>query len=202
MSYQLSWGTTLCKCSGWWFCSEHHQHDWDLVSRLWWSWSISCISWLWPINAIWCYRIWSTLVQVIDFHLFSTKPIPEPKLTYCQLELQEQTSVKFESKYDKFHSRICIWKCCLQNVSHFVKDLPHLMVSLIIITIACGSRSHADQPTNSVELHIDYIDHWRFPCIFCTQNPWGPLHQWSFTHYSDLAHVLFTVNRIIMKWFP
>ena len=31
----------------------------------------------------------------------------------------EKTSVKFELKYDNFHSRKLIWKCILQNVSLF-----------------------------------------------------------------------------------
>ena len=35
-------------------------------------------------------------------HLFGTKPLPEPKLTYCQLDPYEQTSMKFKSKYKLF----------------------------------------------------------------------------------------------------
>ena len=42
-------------------------------------------------------------------------------LTSCQLDLQVQISVKFESKYYNFHSRKGIWKFCLYNVSHFVQ---------------------------------------------------------------------------------
>ena len=34
--------------------------------------------------------------------LSGAKPLPEPMLTYCQLDPQEQTSVKFESKYKTF----------------------------------------------------------------------------------------------------
>ena len=30
--------------------------------------------------------------------LFGAKPLPEPMLNYCQLDHEEQTSVKFESK--------------------------------------------------------------------------------------------------------
>ena len=30
-------------------------------------------------------------------------------------------SMKFKSKYKHFHARKCIWKCCLQNGSHFTK---------------------------------------------------------------------------------
>ena len=39
------------------------------------------------------------LVQVMACRLFGAKPLPEPMLTYCQLDPWEQTSVKFESKY-------------------------------------------------------------------------------------------------------
>ena len=39
----------------------------------------------------------STLVQVMACRLFGAKPLPEPMLTFCQLDPQEQTSVKFES---------------------------------------------------------------------------------------------------------
>ena len=41
-------------------------------------------------------------VSKLGQHWFSAKPLPEPVLTYCQLEL---TSVKFESKYNIFRSQ-------------------------------------------------------------------------------------------------
>ena len=52
----------------------------------------------------------SALVQVMACHLFGVKPLHKPMLTYCQLNPQEQTSVKFESTYKTFHSRKCIWE--------------------------------------------------------------------------------------------
>ena len=36
-------------------------------------------------------------------HLHGAKPLPEPMITYCQLHLKEQISVKFKSKYNGFH---------------------------------------------------------------------------------------------------
>ena len=33
--------------------------------------------------------------------LFGAKPLPEPMLTYYQLDSSEQTSLKFEAKYKK-----------------------------------------------------------------------------------------------------
>ena len=53
--------------------------------------------------------------------LFDALPLPEPTLTYCQLDPWEQTSVKFEPKYKPFHSWKCIWKRHLQNGGHFVQ---------------------------------------------------------------------------------
>ena len=35
-------------------------------------------------------------------HLYDAKPLPEPMMTYCQVDPLEQTSVKFESKYKIF----------------------------------------------------------------------------------------------------
>ena len=55
----------------------------------------------------------SSLVQIMACRLFGTKPLPEPMLTYCQLDSWEQISVKFESEFCHFHSRKFIWKCCL-----------------------------------------------------------------------------------------
>ena len=50
-----------------------------------------------PPNAIFMY--WGTgsaLVQVMACRLLGAKPLPELMLTYCQLDPQEQSSVKFE----------------------------------------------------------------------------------------------------------
>ena len=61
----------------------------------------------------------SALVQIMAWRLFDAKPLCEPMLVYYQLDLQEQNSVKFESKYKTFDSTKCIWKCCLQYGGHF-----------------------------------------------------------------------------------
>ena len=64
--------------------------------------------------------VWA-LAQIMACHLYGTKPLSEPMLTYIQLDPQKQNSVNFESKYKSYHSRKCIWKCCLRNSSHFVQ---------------------------------------------------------------------------------
>ena len=63
--------------------------------------------------------IGSALVQIMVCRLIDTKPISKPIHGYCQMEHWEQTSVMFESKYKRFHSWKCIWKCRLRNCSHF-----------------------------------------------------------------------------------
>ena len=53
------------------------------------------------------------LVQKMACRLFDTKPLPEPMLVYCQLDSWEKISVKLELEFYDFHSRKCIWNCCL-----------------------------------------------------------------------------------------
>ena len=65
--------------------------------------------------------IGSALVQIMACGLFGAKPLPKPMLGYCQLDPQEQISVKFESNYKALHSRKCIWKYRLRNGAHFVQ---------------------------------------------------------------------------------
>ena len=50
--------------------------------------------------------------------LCRVKSLPEPMTPYCQLVSQQQTSVKFQSKYNDYQK--CMWLCCLQNGDHFV----------------------------------------------------------------------------------
>ena len=52
-------------------------------------------------------------------HIVRAKSLPEPMLAYCQLDFWEQTSVKFESEFYRFHSRKCTWKCCLPEWQPF-----------------------------------------------------------------------------------
>ena len=75
-----------------------------------------------PPSAIYlCCWTGSALMQIMACRLFSAKSLPEPMPTCCQLNLYEQSTVKFESKYKKNHSRKCVWKCSLQNGGHFVQ---------------------------------------------------------------------------------
>ena len=63
----------------------------------------------------------SALVQVMACRLFGTKPLPEPMLADCQLDAQEQTSVKFESKYKLFIDENAFQNVFCQIGDHFVQ---------------------------------------------------------------------------------
>ena len=62
--------------------------------------------------------------------LFGTKPLPEPMLMYCQFDPQEQTSMKFESKYNTFkHINV------LENV---VYDMAAILIGVDALSPSHG----------------------------------------------------------------
>ena len=75
-----------------------------------------------PLSAAYMrHWIGSGLVQRMACRLCGAKPLTEPMLSYCKLDHWEQTSMKFESKYNTFHSCKCPWKCRVRNDGHFVQ---------------------------------------------------------------------------------
>ena len=86
--------------------------------------------------------IGSALVQIMACRLLGAKPLSKPMVTYCQLDLREQTSVKFESKYKTFHSRKCIWKCCRWNGGHFVQGGDELTYRILVTYNALVNFCH------------------------------------------------------------
>ena len=81
--------------------------------------------------------IGSALAQIMACRLFGAKPLSKPMLGYCQLDCQEQTSVKIESEFYHFHSRKCIWKCHLPEWRPFCPggdELSQAMHSLRQLT--------------------------------------------------------------------
>ena len=73
------------------------------------------------------WRTTSSLVQMMACCLLRAKPLSEPMLTYSQLGHKEQNSVKYQSKFEHFYSRNCIWKWHLENGGHSVLGLCVLM---------------------------------------------------------------------------
>ena len=68
-----------------------------------------------------CQWIRSALVQIMACRLIGTKPLPEPMLTFCLLDPQEQTSVKFKSKFKHFIQKMRL-KTSSVNGSHLVQE--------------------------------------------------------------------------------
>ena len=94
----------------------------------------------------------SSLVHVIACRLFGAKPLPEPMLTYCQLDSWEQILVKFESEFCHFHSRKCNWKCRLPKWRPFCSGGGGRGDELIIT--GCRVRSHH---MGRFALHSNYV---------------------------------------------
>ena len=61
-------------------------------------------------DVIWCHGVWSALVQVMAWHLFGAKPLPEPVLTCCRLDPVEINCMEIWMKYTSYLSRKCIKK--------------------------------------------------------------------------------------------
>ena len=62
--------------------------------------------------------------------LFSPKPSPKPIPTCCQLDPQQQTSVKFESKYNSFHFKKMHFKMSSAKWCPFYSGLNVLTTKL------------------------------------------------------------------------
>ena len=131
-----------------------------------------CSPLLRPSDTYMCRRAGSSLVQVMDCHMFCTKPLPEPMLIDGQFDAQESSSVKLKSK---FHCRKCNSKCYLQNGSHFVWPLwinlcpeEFFMASVICTSVSPSSicqplyRSDSRLTPSQWEmlLQCNTVSHW------------------------------------------
>ena len=95
----------------------------------------------------------SALVQIMACRLLGTNPLSKPMLGYCQLDPQEQTSVKFQSKYKKWRHQAITWTNVglssirpsdihLRSVS---QEIPHPSVIEISLKIFC-LKFHSNFP--------------------------------------------------------
>ena len=64
--------------------------------------------------------------------------LSEPMMVCCQLDPEEHISMKFYLKFKSFHSRKCIWKCCLQ------KWRPSCL-SLNVLSLFLRSKNSVDK---------------------------------------------------------
>ena len=87
-------------------------------------------------------------------HLRGAKPLSEPMLPYCRLELEELISVKLYLKFKNFNLRICIWKCRLWNGANFV------LIQCRPIKL-CFTRGDIDWGTSNQQTEYDIYYAWR-----------------------------------------
>ena len=111
------------------------------------------------------------------------KPLPDPMLTYCQFDSEEQyckqTSVKIESKQKNSLSRKCIWKCCLQSGSHF----PRTNISTAAL------YAHLPWPTRNSHMATH-------PVLGCAIGNWES-HQFAYVFF--LLSTLTPISYIIIQ---
>ena len=80
---------------------------------------------LMPGDAYMCLWFGSLLVQLMAWHLPDAKPSPESTLTYSQLDPRQHTSMKFESKYEKYSFKKFFLKMYQWNLNQIRKIFFH-----------------------------------------------------------------------------
>ena len=65
---------------------------------------------------------WSSLIHIIDCHLFGAAPLPKPMPVHCHSDSREQVSVKFKSELYHLLSIKCIWQCRLPKWRPFCTE--------------------------------------------------------------------------------
>ena len=108
-------------------------------------------------------------------------------LEYCQLDPWEQTSVKFQSKFQHFHSRKCVWMCRLRNGGHFVS------ASMSVLgTCSASSPAVARRVSGAVPLALLFVSTRAGECFYLTIDQLK----------ANLTHlILFTRNRTDVLFF-
>ena len=85
------------------------------------------------------------------------KKLPKFTLAYGKLDSLEQSSVKFESKYNTFHWRKCIPKCRLQNIGHLV---PASMCYSALFTTAWDPINRTNSAWSGDNFDYSVFCHW------------------------------------------
>ena len=106
-----------------------------------------------------CWPFCLGLNEIMCSHLFGAKIIYQPVLEYCQLNPQEQFTVKLELKYKDFYSRK-LSHCC-----------PFLFLKAIGSPPSPSGGVNTLRPRQNRRHFTDDI----FKCIFLNANVWIPI---------------------------
>ena len=140
----------------------------------------------WPLE---CAAHLTSLVWVCV--LWLPESLMDLSALCCQLDPKEQTSVTFQSKFNHFHSRKCIWKCHLRNWGHFVQwEWDELrFISLVLEQCVPVEQPWGIWVHESREVENDYMttpEHNKTMCISCGMQPfWHVLPLCSIENYYD-----------------
>ena len=96
-----------------------------------------------------------TRYSCLDSCLLSAKPLSELVLDYCQLHTLRQISVKFELKYNNFHTRKLILSCYAVNSFEFAWEKLHKPFSLSAVFPAQWEHTSALYTSNDIMNKID-----------------------------------------------
>ena len=122
-----------------------------------------------PLNAAYMHQ-WtgSALVQVMACHLLGAKPLPEPMVSYCQLDFWEyikwnsnQNSIMLTQE-NAFENVVC------QKVGHFVLGEMSWCTERPTLADALPPHINSSFPAQNCCHFTDVI----FRCIFLNENVW------------------------------
>ena len=123
-----------------------------------------------------CRVNWLSLDQIMACRLFRAKPLSEPMQTYYQSDLKKFSLMKFYLKFKSFHSRKCIWKCCLQNGGHFVSASMCFKCWSITDT---GPGGHLKNTSS----YISELLNFHLWMEYTSSNVWVRYFVWNFKGY-------------------
>ena len=143
----------------------------------WWNAQIADVSrktrncaWFMRLREFWA--VWLGL-QIIACHIYGAKPLPEPILTYIVNWTLRTNLMEFKSIYKTFHSWKDMWKCHLQNVSHFVQACKNHYLPSILSVVSSYNRPVAQIPqcTTAISHNAPFCNRNVHVCAhFCYKN--------------------------------
>ena len=111
------------------------------------------VSFLWPSYTLWSQWTGSLMAQLMACRLFGAMSSTGPILTYCQLDIKERISAKFESKYTStfFQERhLHMFGDQLTTRWHWITNAERLLlVTLTALWSVCQIRSNC-APLNTL----------------------------------------------------
>ena len=85
---------------------------------------------LWHSDANWRHVFLSTLVQIMTYRLHNVKPVPESELIYCQVDLPEHLSIRFNIKFIVSFQKNTVEKVVCEMVPIFLVLMSYKLFTI------------------------------------------------------------------------